>query len=468
MSETRLRFDGGTLVLEGKTPVPTPPWFTWDERIEKYRAPAVDRRRILDYLAECREVIDDDSSQSNPLKLKLRTDYTPRPYQKEALAAWQRAGGRGTVILPTGAGKTFVALGAISHIGRSALVVAPTIDLMNQWYSLLLDAFGSSGGDETSPPNKGGIEIGILGGGHHEIRDITVTTYDSAYIYAADYGNRFDLVIFDEVHHLPSAKYQQIALMSSAWFRLGLTATYERQDGAHEMLDYMIGPIVYSKSVKELKGEYLSDYEVVRIRASLTDDESERYAAASKLYYSFVRRTGIKPFGNGWVELLKMSAYDESARRALIAKQEMKRIVVGSERKLEVLDSLLKQHFADKVIIFTEQNDLVYRISREFLIPAITHQTRTRERKWILDGYRTDKFHAIATSKVLNEGIDVPSAKIAIILSGSASPREHLQRLGRILRKGGGRTTAVLYEVVTSATTETNVSSRRRKSDAYA
>lgn len=448
--------------------MPTPPWFAWDERIGKYRAPAVDRRRILDYLAECREVIDDNSSQSNSLRLRLRTDYTPRPYQKDALAAWREADGRGTVILPTGAGKTFVALGAISHVGRSALVVAPTIDLMNQWYSLLVDSFGLLGADETSAPSKAGVEIGILGGGHHEIRDITVTTYDSAYIHAAEYGNRFDLIIFDEVHHLPSPKNQQIALMSSAWYRLGLTATYERQDGAHEMLDYLIGPVVYSKGVKELKGEYLSDYEVVRIRASLADDEAERYAAASKLYYSFVRRTGIKPFGAGWVELLKMSAYDESARRALIAKQEMKRIVVGSERKLEVLDSLLKQHFADKVIIFTEQNDLVYRISREFLIPAITHQTRTRERKWILDGYKSDKFHAIVTSKVLNEGIDVPSAKVAIILSGSASPREHLQRLGRILRKGGGRKTAVLYEVVTSATTETNVSSRRRKSDAYA
>ena len=450
----RLRFDGGTLVLDGKAPAPLPPWFTWDERIEKHRAPAMDRRRILDYLAECREVIQDASSQSRSLKLKLRTDYTPRPYQKEALAAWQKAGGRGTVILPTGSGKTFVALGAITHIGRSALVVAPTIDLMTQWYSLLVDSFG--------------IEIGILGGGYHELADITVTTYDSAYIHAADYGNRFDLIVFDEVHHLPSPKNQQVAIMSSAWFRLGLTATYERQDGAHEMLDYLIGPVVYTRGVKELKGEYLSDYDVVRIRASLTDDEAERYAANSKLYYGFVRATGIKPFGSGWVELIKMSGYDESARRALIAKMEMKRIVVGSERKLEVLDSLLKQHFADKVIIFTEQNDLVYRISREFLIPAITHQTKTRERKWILDGYTTDVFHAIVTSKVLNDGIDVPSAKIAVVLSGSASPREHLQRLGRILRKDKTRRTAVLYEVVTSATTETNVSSRRRKSDAYA
>jgi superfamily II DNA or RNA helicase len=111
---------------------------------------------------------------------------------------------------------------------------------------------------------------------------------------------------------------------------------------------------------------------------------------------------------------------------------------------------------------------LVYRISREFLIPAITHQTRARERKWILDGLREGVFGAIVTSKVLNEGIDVPSAKVAVILSGSASPREHLQRLGRILRKSDERRTAVLYEVVSSSTVETNISSRRRKSNAYA
>ena len=398
--------------------------------------------------------VEDASSLAGSLDLKLRTSYTPHPYQREALAAWMKAGMCGTVVLPTGAGKTFVALGAINAVKRSALVVAPTIDLMSQWYSLLVDAFG--------------VDVGILGGGHHELRDLTVTTYDSAYIHAQDYGSRFDLVIFDEVHHLPSPKFQQIPMMSTAWNRLGLTATYERQDCAHELLEFLIGPVVYKLGIKDLKGKYLSDYDTVRIRTTLTEDEAERYQAAAKQYFGFLKRTGIKPVGPGWADFLKMSAYDQDARKALIAKQEMKRIVVGSERKLEILDSLMKQHFADKVIIFTEQNDLVYRISREFLIPAITHETRTKERKWILDGFKDGTFRAIATSKVLNEGIDVPTAKIAIVLSGSASPREHLQRLGRILRKGGDRRMAVLYEVVTSATTETGVSSRRRRTDAYA
>ena len=452
-TSTQLVYDSGSLLLDGPAPKCLPPHFEWDPRVEKHRAPAIARPGILRYLAECGERVLDRSSRATPLKLTLRARYAPHPYQKSALEAWVRKGGRGSVILPTGAGKTFIALGAIAHAGTSTLVIAPTIDLMTQWYSLLTDSFG--------------IEIGIVGGGHRDPRDITVTTYDSAYIHAADFGNLFDLLIFDEVHHLPSPKNQQIPIMSTALHRLGLTATYERQDGAHAMLDYLIGPVVYKLGVKDLKGEYLSDYETVRIKASLTEEESERYAECAKRYFAFIRRIGLKPFGSGWDEFIKMTGYDESARAALLAKQEMKRIVVGSERKLEVLDSLLKQHAVDKVIVFTEQNDLVYRISREFLIPAITHQTRPRERKWILDGFKGELFRVIVTSKVLNEGIDVPSAKVAVILSGSASPREHLQRLGRILRKSDKRRTAVLYEVVSSGTAETNVSSRRRKTDAY-
>ena len=453
-SRTRLRYDAGTIVIEGETPLCIPPQFEWDARVEKYRAPAFARRRAMEYFGECAVRVQDLSSTAAKLDLKLRVDHSPRPYQKEALAAWIRAGMRGSVVLPTGAGKTFVAMGAIRNVGRGTLVVAPTIDLMNQWYSLLVDCLG--------------IEVGILGGGYHEVRDVTVTTYDSAYIHAADYGNRFDLLVFDEVHHLPSPKNRQIPRMSTAECRLGLTATYERQDGAHAILGGLIGPVVYELGVHDLKGEYLSDYDTVKMMVALTDDESGRYKECAARYFGFLRKAGIKPFGSGWGEFIKMSGYDKDARQALLAKQEMKRIVVGSQRKLEVLDSLLKQHFADKVIIFTEQNDLVYRISREFLIPAITHQTKARERKWVLDGFKGDMFRAIVTSKVLNEGIDVPSAKIAIVLSGSASPREHVQRLGRVLRKGTSRSRAVLYEVVTSATSETNVSSRRRKNDAYA
>lgn len=453
MAEVVLTYDAGTLLLEGEVPRRVPPQFQWDPRVEKFRAPAVARRGIHRFCERQGIALRDRCSAARKLALELRTNFAPREYQQEAYRAWEQAGGCGTVVLPTGAGKTFIALAAIARVKRSALVVAPTLELMNQWYSLLTDAFGEG--------------VGLLGGGYHEVRPLTVTTYDSAFIYAAEYGNRFDLLIFDEVHHLPAPNFRQIPQLSTAWCRLGLTATYERQDGEHRALEELIGPVVYRKSIMDLRGEFLSDYELIRIHTDLTEEEAARYAIVEKDYHDYLKATGLKPFGAGWDEFIRRSAYDPDARKALLAKQEMKRIIIGSERKLEVLDSLLKQHFTDKVLIFTEQNDLVYRISREFLLPAITYQTKARERKWILDGFKGELFHAIVTSKVLNEGIDVPSAKIAVILSGSASPREQVQRLGRILRKDPARRQAILYEVVTSATAEVNISSRRRIADAH-
>lgn len=447
--DVALRFDQGTITLSGDLPQTLPTWFERDDRVDLFRAPAHWHRETVRWLTNRQIDFTDEAYAAKQLSLRLRTEFRPHPYQREALAAWMDAEGKGTIILPTGAGKTFVALGAILKASHSALVVAPTIDLMNQWYALVKDGFGQ--------------EVGILGGGYHEIRPLTVSTYDSAFIYAGDFGNKFDLLIFDEVHHLPSPKNRQIAIMSTARYRLGLTATYERQDGAHKELEEIVGPVVYRLNVKDLKGEYLADFDLVRVSAKLTEEESRRYKMACAVYQGFIKRAGIKPFKEGWGEFIKMSAYDEGARKALVAKNEMKRLIAGAERKIETLDMLLKHYTGDKVIIFTEQNDLVYRISREFLIPAITHETKARERKWILDGFRGDLFNYIVTSKVLNEGIDVPSAKIGIILGGSASPREHLQRLGRILRKSGARGRAILYEVVASATTETNVSARRKK-----
>ena len=105
-------------------------------------------------------------------------------------------------------------------------------------------------------------------------------------------------------------------------------------------------------------------------------------------------------------------------------------------------------------------------MSTRFLVPVITHQTKVTERSAILGGLRDGRYHAVVTSKVLNEGVDVPEANVAVVLSGSGSVREHVQRLGRILRKREGKR-AVLYELVTTRTTEALTSERRREHDAY-
>ena len=133
---------------------------------------------------------------------------------------------------------------------------------------------------------------------------------------------------------------------------------------------------------------------------------------------------------------------------------------------LSTLYELLEEHHDDRVLIFTNDNDSVYQISREVLCPTITHQTPVKERKEILARFNEGAYKTIATSKVLNEGVDVPEARVAVVLSGSGSVREHVQRLGRILRRAPDKK-ALLYELVTDNSVETYVSQRRREHDAY-
>lgn len=407
---------------------------------------------IIQWLQTNNLLFKDQAANFSKLTLRLRMKLALRTYQKEAVQTWLDARCRGSVCLPTGSGKTWVALKAMSHVKTSTLVVLPTLALMNQWYDLLSDAFG--------------IEVGILGGGYHEIRDVTVTTYDSAYIHMDKYGNRFGLLIFDEIHHLPATTYSHIPEMSLAPYRLGLTATYQRPDGLHGKLERLVGPMVYEKSIKDLEGEHLAEYETMKISVDLTPQEKRNYVQNQNIYDDYIREKGIKFYGADLKTFLQQSAYDPHARKAFLARLEARRIIIGANRKMEVLESLLKLHHNDRIIVFTVSTDLVYRISESFLIPALTHHTKTVERKWILDNFREGKYSVLVASRVLNEGVDLPSANVAIILSGSASPVEHLQRLGRILRKQNNKQ-AVLYELVTRGTKESQISYQRRRSDAY-
>jgi superfamily II DNA or RNA helicase len=149
-----------------------------------------------------------------------------------------------------------------------------------------------------------------------------------------------------------------------------------------------------------------------------------------------------------------------------MAYRESKRIALGTDSKLRVLAELLRRHRRERVLIFTAENEMVYRISRRFLIPSITHETGIKERRAWLEDFNAGTVLALATSKVLNEGVNIPEASVAVVLSGSGSTREHVQRLGRILRKAPGKE-AVLYEVVTQDTTEEHISRRRGDNEPF-
>ncbi len=141
-------------------------------------------------------------------------------------------------------------------------------------------------------------------------------------------------------------------------------------------------------------------------------------------------------------------------------------MALQSRGKLALLADILWQHRDEQVIIFTADNDTVYAISRRHLIPAITHQTPAAERSTVLGQFNDKTLRAVVTSRVLNEGVDMPAASVGVVLSGSGSVREHVQRLGRILRRQEGKQ-ATLYEVITSGTGEEHTSARRREHNAY-
>ena len=133
---------------------------------------------------------------------------------------------------------------------------------------------------------------------------------------------------------------------------------------------------------------------------------------------------------------------------------------------MDALWELLLKHRHDRMIVFTDDNETVYRLSRRFLLPAITHRTKPEERLSILQGLAAGTYVAVLTSRVLNEGVDVPDANIGVVLSGSGSVREHVQRLGRILRKRPDKR-AILYEICSAATAEQAISERRRQHQVY-
>jgi superfamily II DNA or RNA helicase len=450
-----LRFDRGTLLLEGVPEEAVPDPFVFDDRVALHRAPADRYRRVYaELFRRYGDAIVDEARGYREATFTLRGERTPYRHQTEALRAWSQAGRRGLVVLPTGSGKTFVAEMAIAAVERSTLVVVPTLDLMNQWYARLLAAFRVD-------------EVGLLGGGYHELLDLTVSTYDSFFIHAERIGNRFGLIVFDECHHLPSASYAQAARCCIAPFRLGLTATPEREGEGEEIYQDLVGPVVYRKAIKELAGRHLADYEVIQVAVDLSPEERETYEQNRGVYLGFLRRNGIRMGSRrGWGEFVMRSSISRSGRRAMLAYREQRRVALCCRAKLELLEVLLTRHADDRTLVFTNDNETAYRISEWFLIPVITHQTKVRERRRILEGIRAGRFRAIVTSKVLNEGVDIPTANIAVVMSGSGSVREHVQRLGRILRRAANKR-ARLYEVIASDTMESYVSERRREHDAY-
>lgn len=388
----------------------------------------------------------------------------PREYQQEALDRWVAAGRRGSVVLPTGAGKSFVAVLAMAHgmtqdvdAIQGTCVVAPTRALLGQWFAQLADAFGAE-------------RVGAFYGDEKDPRAITVTTYHSAFTLLERWGGRYQLLVLDEAHHLADTVqgeargWHDALRIAPAPFRLGLTATYP--DGRDAELVKLVGPPVYRRRIGEMVDAELADFALERRFVGLTPGEEERYRRAHDTYEEFMARRGFRKEGRDaeavWKVFMAETHRSPGARRAFRAYRERERIVSLAQGKLREAGRLLRLFPAERAILFCGSAEAAEELSRHFALPLITAHTPVSERKRILNWVEDGTVKGVVSVRVLDEGWDVPAAKLGIVLGDTTrgGRRQHVQRLGRLLRRQGDQV-ASLFEIVAAGTHEFFASQKR-------
>ncbi|BAB66329.1 DEAD/DEAH box helicase [Sulfurisphaera tokodaii] len=367
-----------------------------------------------------------------------------RDYQKEAVDTWLQRGS-GVIALPTGAGKTVIGIKIITEVRKSTLIVTFTKDQMLQWRDAILKFTDANRSD-----------IGLYYSEEKNIRPITITTYHTAYRHIDELSGKFELLIIDEAHHLPADRFKEIALKCIASKRLGLSATPVREDGKHEELFKLMGGLIYFKTPQELiqKG-YLAPFELIQIRVNLTSKEKLKYAT---LLSQFRKVAGGKKVSE-LIQLVKEG--NSNAIEAMKIYNEMKKIVNLAENKLKALDDIIQKENGNKILIFTQYVDQAEEIAKKYNAYLITGKTNKNEREKILRIFKTLKSGILVLTTVGDEGLDIPDANVGIIVTGTGSRRQFIQRLGRLLRPSNGKV-ARLYEIVTRGTAEEYQASKRK------
>gem|GEM_PF-1656169 len=398
--------------------------------------------------------VDDDRDRVRQLVEKFQL----REWQGEALAAWLGKSRQGVIEAVTGAGKTRLGVAAIDmalNQGYKALVIVPTIELMNQWTTELSKWFGSA-------------TIARLGGGYREWFDkrqrVVIGVAQSVAKRNDEenrlYGDRAEdrLLVADEVHRYAAESWSK-ALTPNYSMRLGLTATYERTDFRHEeVLDEYFGKVIYQLWYdRALKDKIIADFDIAMVSVDLTIGERGRYDKAQDEYAEaraglslYVHFDGPRHKVDRRIEQLA-SLDDDSPENRLAKKyqrtsRERQRLAASASGKLEVLRAISDAYASSKrTLIFT----MTQEAAREAAIAAATEKSPARavysdldkdERAHALRAFKDGSVSSLAAPRILDEGVDVPEADLGIILAMNRSQRQFVQRLGRIIRlKKDGR-----------------------------
>lgn len=352
-----------------------------------------------------------------------------RDYQNEAVGAFwaggSERGGSGTIVLPCGAGKTVVGIGAMASVKAHTLVLTTNVTALRQWRDEILDK------SDLDPE-----DVGEYSGDKKEVKPVTITTYqmltyrpskDEPFKHfhlfnEADWG----LIIYDEVHLLPAPVFRAVANLQSRR-RLGLTATLVREDGKEEEVFSLIGPKKYDVPWRVLeKRGYIASATCTEIRVPFPDDDL-------RLDY------------------------------AIAESRDKYRIAACNPGKNQVVNRLLKEHENDQVLIIGQYLDQLHEIAEMTGAPVITGQTPQGQRDILYEKFRKGEEPVLVVSKVANFAVDLPDANVAIQVSGTfGSRQEEAQRLGRVLRPKKNANTASFYTIVTRDSSEQDFSNKRQ------
>ena len=373
-------------------------------------------------------------TEGKPLGFGLRrmtlTDqpFTMRTYQTDAVAAFYAngalSGGSGVVVLPCGAGKTIVGIGAMVAIQRATLILTPSTVAVRQWIAELLDKTTLTAD-----------QVGEYTGERKDIRPVTVTTYQIlTYRPSEDVefphfglvtGHDWGLIIYDEVHLLPAPVFRLTAEIQ-ARRRLGLTATLVREDGREADVFGLIGPKRFDVPWRELERQgWIATAECHEIRVALPDEQRMPYALA-----------------------------EEREKYRMAAENPVKTLVV---------QELLARHADDQVLIIGQYLDQLKYLATLLDAPLLSGRTNNTQREKLYDRFRRGELKRLVVSKVANFAIDLPDANVAIQVSGTfGSRQEEAQRLGRILRPKSDGGPAHFYTIVTRDTRDQDFSANRQ------
>lgn len=356
-------------------------------------------------------------------------------WQKEAFEKWV-VKGRGTIKASTGTGKTRLGMMAIrKYRDKRILVVVPTIHLQHQWAQKMQEVLGI----DTN-------EIGFVGGGNKDFQmPIVIAVVNSL----RDLELNFELIILDECHRVPTERNWTFMENSKFPYILSLSATPEREDKQHTLL-MKLAPVVYTYDQQQgIKDNILKKYDIVNVGVYLTPIEETAYFKLQD-FIDLEFPNYNKNF-NEVVDAVQ-NRKDWKAGRLLRAFSRRRTLLLNADNKVKKVKDIImmkRNNGMPKTFVFCEYIKTAEKLKKLLHLngveAAIYHSGLKMDmRKQMLDDFREDKFKIMIAVKALDEGIDVPNAEFAIILAGSKVKRQAIQRVGRILRRHGGKSAKLI------------------------